>query len=67
MVEIDYINDIVTILVKVAKSKSSSYTKFHTLKWLQLIFNFFREQILKKNTTANSKNYFKKIVRERFD
>lgn len=42
MVEIDYINDIVTILVKVAKSKSSSYTKFHTLKWLQLIFNFFR-------------------------
>ena len=38
----NYINEIVSTLVKVAKSKSSSLTKYHTLIWLQLIFIFFK-------------------------
>lgn len=65
MVKIDYIDAIVTILIKVAKSKSNSYTKLHTLIWFQLIFIFFREQVINKK--GDCKNYFKKIVIDRFD
>ncbi len=60
-------NSIVGILIKVAKGKSLSYTKLHTLSWFKTLFQFFKSQIEIKNPKSNQKLYFKKIIIERFD
>jgi GH35 family endo-1,4-beta-xylanase len=57
----------VSTLVKVAKSKSSSLTKYHTLIWFQLLFIFFKEEITEKNNNSKANKYFKTIIIERFD
>ena len=61
------INDILTILIKTSKGKSSVYSKLTTLVWLKLIISFFKAQLDVKTKIPNSKNYFKKIVIDRFD
>lgn len=53
--------------MKVAKSKSSSLTKYHTLIWFQLLFIFFKEEITEKNNNSKANKYFKTIIIERFD
>lgn len=39
------INKIINILIKVAKGKSSSFTKLSTLIWFKLLFSFFKVQV----------------------
>ncbi len=53
--------------MKVAKSKSSSLTKYHTLIWFQLLFIFFKEEIIEKSNNSKANKYFKTIIIERFD
>jgi len=39
------INKIISILIRVAKGKSSSFTKLTTLIWFKLFFSFFKAQV----------------------
>lgn len=64
---ITFINEIVTMLIKVAKSKSPSYTKLQSLQWFKLFFVFFRHQVEITVPKPTQKLYFKKIIIERFD
>lgn len=49
------INKIISILIRVAKGKSSSFTKLTTLIWLKLFFTFFKSQVEVK-PNQNNKN-----------
>lgn len=52
-----------TILIKVAKGKSSSYTKLASLIWFKLIFGFFKVQVeMKPGLNQNNKLIFKKMI-----
>lgn len=64
---INFINELVSILIKVAKSKCPSYTKLQSLQWFKLFFVFFRQQVEIKVPRPTQKLYFKKIIIERFD
>lgn len=44
----DTINKIICILIRVAKGKSSSFTKLTTLIWFKLFFSFFKSQVENK-------------------
>lgn len=61
------INDILNILIKISKGKSSVYSKLLTILWFKTIFSFFKAQLDIKMKIPNNKNYFKKIIIERFD
>lgn len=69
------INKIISILIRVAKGKSSSFTKLTTLIWFKLFFSFFKAQVETKpnqnmnqsNKKISSKFLFKKIILEKFD
>ena len=64
---IDVIDSILNILIKVAKGKSSVYSKLTTLVWFKSIFTYFKAEIDPKIKIANNKFYFKKVIIERFD
>ena len=48
------INNILSILIKVAKGKSSSHTKLIALVWFNLMFKFFKSQIESTNVELNN-------------
>lgn len=52
----------VTILIRIAKGKSSVYSKLTTLVWFKSIFNYFKAQLDPKAKIPNNKFYFKKII-----
>jgi len=56
-----------TILIKVAKGKSSSYKKISSLIWFKLMFGFFKVQVELKSNVNNNKLIFKKMILDRFD
>ena len=64
---IDVIDSILNILIKVAKGKSSVYSKLTTLVWFKSIFTYFKAEIDPKIKIPNNKFYFKKVIIERFD
>jgi hypothetical protein len=66
-VNADFVNDIVSILIRVAKGKYSSYTKLQVLEWFKIILIFFKEQAENKNPKIHKNLYFKSIIIERFD
>lgn len=61
------INQILSILIKIAKGKSHVNSKITTLNYLKLMISFFKSQLDPKVKIPNSKNYFKKVIIERFD
>lgn len=61
------INNMLSILIRVAKGKSSVYSKLLTIIWFKTIFSFFKAQLDVKIKIPNNKNYFKKIIIDRFD
>lgn len=61
------VNDVVSILIRVAKGKYSSYTKLQVLEWFKIIFIFFKEQAENKELRMHQHLYFKNIIIERFD
>ena len=63
----DTINKIITILIKVAKGKFSSFSKLSTLIWFKLFFSFFKAQVQLKphqgsKKLITTKLLFKKII-----
>lgn len=65
--DLKIIDQILTILIKVAKGKSHVNSKITTLTFLKLLFSFFKSQLDPKIKMPNSKNYFKKVIIDRFD
>jgi hypothetical protein len=61
------VNDVVSILIRVAKGKYPSYTKLQVLEWFKIIFIFFKEQAEIKEPKMHQHLYFKSIIIERFD
>lgn len=64
---VDVIDNIINILIKVAKGKSSVYSKLTTLVWFKSIFTYFKAQLDPKLKIPNNRYYFKKIIIDRFD
>lgn len=60
-------NDIITILIRVAKGKHSSYTKLQVLEWFKIVLIFFKEQTQNKNNKIHKNLHFKTVIIERFD
>lgn len=59
---IEVIDSILNILIKVAKGKSSVYSKLATLVWFKSIFTYFKAQVDPKLKIVHNKFYFKKII-----
>ena len=63
VINLTIIDQILTILIKIAKGKSHVNSKITTLNLLKLLIFFFKNQLDPKVKIPNSKNYFKKVSR----
>lgn len=62
VINLTIIDQILTILIKIAKGKSHVNSKITTLNLLKLLIFFFKNQLDPKVKIPNSKNYFKKVI-----
>lgn len=62
MINLSIIDQILTILIKIAKGKSHVNSKITTLNFLKLLISFFKNQLDPKIKIPNSKNFFKKVI-----
>jgi hypothetical protein len=62
VINLTIIDQILTILIKIAKGKSHVNSKITTLNFLKLLIFFFKNQLDPKVKIPNSKNFFKKVI-----
>jgi hypothetical protein len=68
ILNINLINQILSISIKVIKGKSQQNSKKYALLFIKLYTTFFKHQLEpRKEYLGCNKNYFKKIIIERFD